>query len=91
MRSTGLDHSYQCCGAANQLNYLIRSARYAEVSNLGNTSNLQPGDIFANSGHTFFYIGNGQEASASYGDRTASMGHSVYGQFAGYRIFRYVG
>ena len=73
---------------------------YQKIENLGNTSNLQPGDIFvvnneSNSGyHIFLYIGeiDGQpsQASASWGGRTgehyAGLSFRDYGM--DYSIYR---
>jgi len=95
MRSTALDTKYQCCGAQNQMNYLrAHPEKYLRVTNLLNTSNLLPGDIFVSSQHTLIYIGNGQEASASYGDRTASYGYPISfkdSKGTPYEIYRFIG
>ena len=95
LRSTGLDTKYQCCGAGNQMSYLrSHPEKYQRITNLQNTSNLLPGDIFVSSQHTLIYIGNGQEASASYGQRTASYGYSISfkdSQGTPFEIYRYIG
>jgi len=95
LRSTGLDTKYQCCGAGNQMNYLrAHPEKYQRIANNLNTSNLLPGDIFVSSQHTLLYIGNGQEASASYSQRTASYGYSISfkdSQATPYEIYRYIG
>jgi|GEM_PF-1446831 len=94
MRTT-VDPNYQCCGAFNQLTYLSSNpSKYTRITNLGNTSNLLPGDIFVSNNHTLFYIGNGQEASASRPERTADYGRAIsYRDSAGiiYQIYRFRG
>jgi len=95
MRSTGLDPNYQGTYTPSQLSYVKNhKSNYLAIPNNQSTSNLQPGDIFISSHHTLFYIGNGQGASASNSDRTASYGETIqykdsYGEL--YQIFRYVG
>jgi hypothetical protein len=95
MRYSGLDPSYQCCRVTNQMNYLrSQPSRYLRITNQQNTSNLQPGDILVSSEHTLFYIGDGKEASASYGQRTADYGRPIaYRDSSGslYEIYRFIG
>ena len=94
LRFSGLDPNVRCCGAANMLNYFANSSLYEEIPNIGNTSNLQAGDIRAKPSHVELYIidenGNGKIASASYGDRTSDHAINYYADSA-YRIFRFKG
>ncbi|MBR5621458.1 glucosaminidase domain-containing protein [Candidatus Saccharibacteria bacterium] len=94
LRFSGLDPNVKCCGALNMLNYFINSDLYEEIPNLGNTSNLQAGDIRAKASHVEMYVidenGNGKIASASYGDRTSDHAINYYPDSA-YRIFRFKG
>lgn len=94
LRFSGLDPNVRCCGAANMLNYFANSSLYEEIPNIGNTSNLQAGDIRAKPSHVEMYIidenGNGKIASASYGDRTSDHAINYYADSA-YRIFRFKG
>lgn len=104
MRST-VDPSFQCCGTINQLKYLHGNPLYTEIENLGNTSNLESGDIFildqkrdykTASGHIMmFVIDNGKPmlAHASYGERTGERGGNPYfkDHRGTYRIYRYTG
>lgn len=94
LRFSGLDPNVKCCGAANMLNYFANSSLYEEIPNIGNTSNLQAGDIRAKPSHVEMYVidenGNGKIASASYGDRTSDHAINYYADSA-YRIFRFKG
>ncbi|MBQ9180750.1 hypothetical protein IJ135_01485, partial [Candidatus Saccharibacteria bacterium] len=92
MRYSGADEGFPCCGAAMQLNYLsTHPDLYAEIENIGNTSNLQPGDIRANGTHVEIVVqladGAYKIASASHCDRTGDHASDYYAG-AGYRIFR---
>jgi len=97
MRYSGLDKDFACCGASNVLTYLLGSDKYQEITNLGNASNLQPGDIFSNNGHVMIFIkapdGTNKMAEASYGQKTAYYANNPYYQWDGekYHIFRYTG
>lgn len=94
LRFSGLDPNVRCCGAINMLNYFANSSLYEEIPNLGNTSNLQAGDIRAKASHVEMYVidenGNGKIASASYGDRTSDHAINYYSD-SSYRIFRFKG
>lgn len=95
MRYSGVDESFPCCGAANQLDYLLRNQSiYEEITNTGNTSNLQPGDIRASSGHVEIVVqlenGSYKIASASHCDRTADHWRDYYAS-SKFRIFRWRG
>ena len=92
MRFSGADSDFPCCGAANQLSYLLgHSDLYEEIPNIGNTSNLQPGDIRARPGHVEIVVqlddGTFKIASASHCDRTADH-HRNYYASSEYKIFR---
>ena len=93
LRYSGADPNVPCCGAATMLNYFANSDKYQEIPNIGNPSNLQPGDIRVKSSHIELYVYDGQSgkiASASHGDRTADHGIGYYSD-SSYRIFRLVG
>lgn len=92
MRYSGADESFPCCGALMQLNYLSSHPEmYEEIPNLGNTSNIQPGDIRASAGHVEIVVqlenGGYGIASASHCDRTADHASNYYVGMQ-YRIFR---
>lgn len=92
LRYSGVDPNVPCCGAATMLNYFAsHPEKYVEVPNIGNQSNLQPGDIRASSSHVEMYIrdesGSGKIASASHGDRTADHSRSYYTN-SSMRVFR---
>ena len=74
--------------------FVAHPEKYEEIPNLGNSSNLQPGDIRSKPSHIEMYVvdesGNGRIASASHGDRTADHGIGYYAD-SSYRIFRYKG
>lgn len=97
MRYSGLDKDFFCCGASRVLTYLLGSNKYKEIPNLGNSSNLQPGDIFSNNGHVMIYIklpdGTEKMAEASWSKKTAYYANNPYYQWDGekYHIFRYQG
>lgn len=57
MIATGADPDYPKRGTDLQMAYLESSNKYKEIPNINSTSNLQPGDIFVNSQHTFIYTG----------------------------------
>lgn len=98
IRST-VDTSFPASGSGNMKSYLSSSSKWASVPNIGNTSNLQPGDVFVVSGgsgygHIFIYTGaagkNG--ASASLNDYTGKVVNTVFHDSRGaYSIFRYKG
>lgn len=94
LKYSGVDPNVVCCGASNMLHYFANSSLYEEIPNLGNTSNMQPGDIRASGSHVEIYVidesGNAKIASASNGDRTADH---FRGYYAGpsFRIFRFKG
>ena len=92
MRYSGADPNFPCCGAASQLEYLSSHGDlYEEIPNIGNTSNLQPGDIRASGGHVELVVqmedGSYKIASASHCDRTADHGINYYAG-PNFRIFR---
>ena len=95
LRYSGADPNVVCCGVVNMLSYFLsHPALYAEIPNLGNSSNLQPGDIRISMSHVELYVvdesGAGKIASASHGDRTTDHGINYYSD-SSYRIFRFKG
>ena len=91
MRYSGADKKFPCCGAANQMNYLLsHPEKYQRIPNKGNTSNLQPGDIRVTSGHIEIIVkrtdGSFGIAAASHADRTADVNN--YFNKSGALIFR---
>lgn len=104
VKYSGIDPSFPKGYTLSIRNYLSKSSNWTEIENLGNTSNLQPGDIFivryGNGGHVFIYTGDiskyGNRADASLNKRTGNMGKVYYkekrdnGTFY-YQIFRYTG
>ncbi|MBR3137764.1 glucosaminidase domain-containing protein [Candidatus Saccharibacteria bacterium] len=92
MRFSGADTGFPCCGAAMQLNYLTSHGDlYEEIPNIGNTSNIQAGDIRANGRHVEVVVqfddGTFGIASASHCDRTGDHATGYYVD-SSYRIFR---
>lgn len=92
MRYSNADADFPCCGAAMQLEYLSsHSDLYEEIENIGNTSNLQPGDIRASGGHVEIVVqlddGTYKIASASHCDRTGDHGGDYYAG-SNFRVFR---
>ncbi|MBR2589181.1 glucosaminidase domain-containing protein [Candidatus Saccharibacteria bacterium] len=92
LRYSGVDPDVPCCGASNMLNYFAsHPEKYQEIPNIGNSSNMQPGDIRASASHVEMYVsdesGVGRIASASHGDRTADHSRGYYAN-DGMRIFR---
>lgn len=98
IQTAKIDPDFPDSGTSLLESHMRQSDLWQEITNLGNTSNLEPGDVFvvnANggagaNGHTFIYIGNNQIASASLCDRTGNISDSVsFGDSRGaYRIFR---
>ena len=83
MRYSNVDPNFPCCGSAMQHAYLNNHPElYEKIPNLGNTSNLQPGDIRAKDGHVEIVVrldtGVYKIASASHCDRTADHGGDYY-------------
>lgn len=76
MRISGADPNYPLLGTAlNQKPYLESHPEKYQILRSWSESDLQPGDIFIRSGHTFMYIGRpGIEAvQASLGDRVPGI------------------
>lgn len=103
LRYSGADPNVPCCGVDTMYNYFSSHPElYEEIPNLGNTSNMQPGDIRIKTasstgsahGHVEMYVvdetGAGKIASASWNDRTADHGINYYPDSA-YHIFRLKG
>ena len=57
MRASGADPDYVSAGTWNQKAYVTGSSKYTIV-NTKSASDLQPGDILVNNGHTMIYIGD---------------------------------
>lgn len=92
LRYSGVDPDVPCCGAQNMLNYFLsHPEKYEEIPNIGNSSNMQPGDIRSSSGHVEIYVqltdGSYAIASASHCNRTADHGIGYYAD-SSYHIFR---
>lgn len=92
LRHSGADPEVECCTALKVYNYFAsHPEKYDEIENIGNSSNLQPGDIRAKSSHVEIYVvlpdGSSRIASASHCDRTADHGIPYYAD-SSYRIFR---
>ena len=84
MRASKADEDFPI-GTSIIINYLRNNAEYEKIPNLGDTSNLMPGDIFIINGHTMFYSGDvGSEdggknmPSASCSERIADRGSNIY-------------
>ena len=103
MRYSEADPNFPAAGAATAVDYMAKSNLYEEIENLGNTSNLQPGDILgvkytggSASGHVGIYV---QKSDGSFGVASASMcsrsadigGYSPKSNGVSWRIFRYIG
>ena len=80
MRASGADPDYPSAGTSIQRNYVMNSPKYT-IINTKSPSDLQPGDILVNNGHTMLYIGDQGDgnvaAEASLGDhppRYANIG-----------------
>lgn len=80
IRSTGIDPSFPITGSGNMKSYLESSSSWTQIENLGNTSNLQSGDVFVVDGHIMIYTGGTGKynaVSASQGDYTGKIS-SIY-------------
>ena len=97
IRYLKIDSSFPHGGSSSITNYLAKTSRWIEVENLGNTSNLKPGDIFAIDGHVMVYVGSyggkfGNAVGASKNSWVARVHNIYYAQYnsgAAFRIFRY--
>ena len=97
IRYLKIDSSFPHGGSSSITNYLAKTSRWIEVENLGNTSNLKPGDIFAIDGHIMVYVGSyggkfGNAVGASKNSWVARVHNIYYAQYnsgAAFRIFRY--
>ena len=92
LRYSGADENVICCGAANMLSYFNSHPElYDQIDNIGNTSNMQPGDIRVHGGHIELFVqlddGSFRIASASHCDRTGDHASSYYPD-ASFNIFR---
>ena len=107
VRASGADKNYPQSGTPTQIDYLNRQSRstlgkWQSIPNLGNTSDLQPGDVFivnqgfGAAGHTFVYIGkqaNGNNiAEASLNDQMPYQNKVFFSDQRGkFSIFRFKG
>lgn len=57
MRASGADPDYVSAGTSNQKAYVTSSSKYT-IINTKSASDLQPGDVLVNNGHTMIYIGD---------------------------------
>lgn len=88
MRYSGVDTAFPQGSAASLIDYMSNSELYEEIPNIGNSSNLQPGDILGvtrdgsdgSTGHVMFYVqkedGNFAIASASLCDHSPDLASS---------------
>lgn len=106
MRYSGVDPNFASGSAASLVDYMSTSSLYEEIDNIGNSSNLRPGDILGvkrssggSTGHVMFYV---QKPDGSYGIASASKcdhsgdlasNYTPTDSISGqpWRIFRYVG
>ena len=81
MRYSGADPSFPATGPVVQENYMqSHPEMYTQVM-ASDVSDLAPGDILVatdNGRHIYINLGNGQQASASYNDRTGENYSGVY-------------
>lgn len=97
IRSTGIDSSFPVSGSSSMKSYLESSSSWTQIENLGNTSNLESGDVFVANGHIMIYTGGTGKynaVSASQGDYTGKVSsiyftHTKSGQ--PFSIFRHNG
>lgn len=83
MRSSGADPSYFKRGTPSQISYLQQhSTMYKDLGVVTSSAQVQPGDIFINSSHTFIYVGkqpSGNEVTeASWGDHVPQLDNPLY-------------
>jgi hypothetical protein len=64
IRYSGVDLNFPKLNTKAMMSYMANSTRWTPVENNGDTSILQPGDVFIGPGHTFLYIGNNTIAHA---------------------------
>ena len=97
MKHSGVDVDFPNYGPTSQGNHMLNHPdEYEEIPNLGDASNLQPGDIFvAFDEHILIYMGiedgKWMQASASFNGRTGeyfSYEEYVHSSGVPYRIFR---
>ncbi len=80
LRFTKVDEKFPCGGSYNQDRYMARNTQtFSKVGTFGRGQEktamaaMQPGDILARDGHVSIYLGDGREADASIGRRTAEQ------------------
>ncbi|MBQ6130429.1 hypothetical protein IJI72_01945 [Candidatus Saccharibacteria bacterium] len=98
VRTSGVDPNFPAVGTYEMEPYMKSSTLWQEIPNLGNESNLQPGDIMVynynggsgGNGHIMIYNGNGTVCQASLCNQTGWCGRAIYYESQGvkYSIFR---
>lgn len=80
LRFTGVDPKFPCGSSGNQDDYMASHkdiftsvGRWGRGQEKAAMAKMQPGDILARHGHVSIYLGNGREADASIGKRTAEQ------------------
>ena len=96
IRSTGIDPSFPETGSGRMKSYLESSTSWTQIENLGNTSNLESGDVFVVNGHIMIYTGGTGKynaVSASQGDYTGKISSIYFTHKSGqkFSIFRHKG
>ena len=65
-------------GPAGSATYVQGSDKYQVFENLSSIGQLQPGDIFVNDGHTYFYVGSFKGTDGkTWNALSASLGSSA--------------
>ncbi|QNE19675.1 M23 family metallopeptidase [Kribbella qitaiheensis] len=78
MVMSGVDKTYVKRGTGGQRDYVQGSSKYQVFENLNNVSQLQPGDIFVNDGHTYIYVGTFKGTDGmTWNALSASLGSSA--------------
>jgi hypothetical protein len=78
MVMSGVDKDYVRRGTGGQRDYVQGSSKYQVFENLNNVSQLQPGDIFVNDGHTYIYVGSFKGTDGkTWNALSASLGSSA--------------
>ncbi len=78
MVMSGVDKNYVKRGTGGQRDYVQGSDKYQVFENLSSIGQLQPGDIFVNDGHTYFYVGSFKGTDGkTWNALSASLGSSA--------------
>ncbi len=91
MHASGVDPNYPSIGTSTQLAYAeSHPEKFQIINNVTSTAQIQPGDIFVNSDHTFIYVGPQADgysvAEASQFNHSPEVDHAAY--FAGFTLVR---